>query len=48
MSDKPHPAAIDVAASWYLRDAKGSLVPIAAVKPVDLLIDELVRTSRGA
>ncbi|WP_082474652.1 DUF3164 family protein [Sphingomonas sp. Leaf343] len=44
MSDKPHPAAIDVAGAWYLRDAKGSLVPIAAVKPMDLLIDELVRT----
>ncbi|GGB21396.1 sulfate transporter [Sphingomonas metalli] len=43
MSDKPHPAAIDVAGIWYLRDAKGSLVPLTAVKPVDLLIDELVR-----
>jgi hypothetical protein len=44
MSDKPHPAAIDVAGSWYLRDAKANLVPISAVKPADLLIDELVRT----
>lgn len=44
MSDKPHPAAIDVAGAWYLRDAKGSLVPYSAVKPMDLLIDELVRT----
>ena len=43
MSDKPHPAAIDVNGHWYLRDAKGSLVPIGAVKPMDLLIDELVR-----
>lgn len=45
MSDKPHPAAIDVSGSWYLRDAKGALVPIELVKPVDLLIDELVHTT---
>lgn len=44
MSNQPHPAAVEFAGDWYLRDAKGSLVPIAAVKPVDLLIDELVRT----
>jgi hypothetical protein len=43
MSDKPHPAAIDVGGSWYLRDAKGSLVPIGMVKAEDLLMDELVR-----
>lgn len=44
MSDKPHPAAIEFAGAWYLRDAKGALVPIELVKPVDLLMDELVRT----
>lgn len=44
MSDKPHPAAIEVGGSWYLRDAKGALVPIAGVKAGDLLMDELVRT----
>lgn len=43
MNDKPHPAAVDVGGKWYLRDAKCSLVPIEAVRPVDLLIDELVR-----
>ncbi len=43
MTDKRHPASIDVGGSLYLRDAKGNLVPIEAVKPVDLLIDELVR-----
>ncbi len=43
MTEKPHPAAIDVAGSWYLRDAKMTLVPISVVKPVDLLIDGLVR-----
>lgn len=45
MTVKPHPAAIDVDHAWYLRDAKGALVPIAVVKPVDLLIDELVRAT---
>ncbi len=45
MTDKPHPAALDVNGSWYLRDAKSNLVPVAAVKPMDLLIDELVRTT---
>lgn len=44
MSEKPHPAAIDVSGAWYLRNAKGALVPIGAVKASDLLIDELVRT----
>lgn len=42
MTDKPHHAAIAVNGAWYLRDAKGALVPIQAVKSVDLLIDELV------
>jgi hypothetical protein len=45
MTDKPHPAAIEIDGEWYLRDAKGSLVPISMVKPIDLLIDELVRTT---
>lgn len=44
MSAAPHPAAIDVAGTWYMRDAKGALVPMAAVKAGDLLMDELVRT----
>ncbi|RYF12585.1 MAG: DUF3164 family protein, partial [Oxalobacteraceae bacterium] len=47
MSDKPHPAAIDVAGAWYLSDAKASLVPIAMVKSEDLLMDELVRSIVG-
>lgn len=38
-----HPAAIDVAGTPYLRDAKGSLVPLDAIKPADLLMDETVR-----
>lgn len=45
MTEKPHLAAIDVDGAWYLRDTKGALVPIAVVKPVDLLIDELVRAT---
>lgn len=43
MSGAQHPAAIDVAGTAYLRDAKGSLVPLAAVKAADLLMDEAVR-----
>ncbi len=43
MTERTHPAAIDVAGTPYLRDAKGNLVPLAAVKPADLLMDETVR-----
>ncbi len=39
----PHPAAIDVGGAPYLRDARGNLVPMASVKPADLLMDETVR-----
>ncbi|TCP33261.1 DUF3164 family protein [Sphingomonas sp. BK235] len=41
---KSHPRAIDVAGEPYLRDAKGALVPLAAVKATDLLMDETVGT----
>ncbi|MCC7097303.1 MAG: DUF3164 family protein [Thermomonas sp.] len=37
------PGAIDVNGQPYMRDAKGSLVPLEAVKPTDLLMDETVR-----
>ncbi|WP_242148901.1 DUF3164 family protein [Sphingomonas sp. BAUL-RG-20F-R05-02] len=47
MSGASHPAAIDVGGQPYLRDAKGALVPIAAIKPADLLMDELVRRLLG-
>lgn len=43
MSAPVHPAAIDVGDTPYLRDAKGNLVPLAAVKAADLLMDETVR-----
>lgn len=43
MMDASHPAAVQVGDALYLRDAKGNLVPITAVKPVDLLMDETVR-----
>lgn len=43
MSEASHPAAIDVGGTPYLRDAKGSLVPIASIKAADLLMDETVR-----
>jgi hypothetical protein len=38
-----HPAAIDVRGEAYLSNAKGALVPLAAIKPQDLLMDEVVR-----
>lgn len=51
MSERPavpqHPAAINVGGTPYLRDAKGNLVPIAAVKAADLLMDEVVREILG-
>ncbi|MDF0489194.1 DUF3164 family protein [Sphingomonas sp. H39-1-10] len=47
MSGAQHPAAIEVGGLPYLRDAKGALVPIAAIKPADLLMDELVRRLLG-
>ncbi|KQN37018.1 sulfate transporter [Sphingomonas sp. Leaf407] len=43
MTEKRPPAAIDVGGRLYLRDAKGNLVPLEAVKAADLLIDETVR-----
>lgn len=46
-SETAHPASIDVAGSLYLRDAKGSLVPLTAVKAADLLMDETVRGILG-
>lgn len=44
MNCATHPAAIDVGGTPYIRDAKGSLVPLAAVKAADLLMDETVRS----
>jgi hypothetical protein len=35
---------IEVHGKSYLRDAKGTLVPLEAIKPVDKLMDETVRT----
>ncbi|KQN00555.1 DUF3164 family protein [Sphingomonas sp. Leaf25] len=43
MTEKRHPAAVDVGGAFYLRDAKGNLVPLELVKPADLLVDEVVR-----
>ncbi|MEZ0495413.1 DUF3164 family protein [Sphingomonas sp. IW22] len=48
MVERTHPAALDVGGKPYLRDAKGNLVPLAAVKPADLLMDELVRAKVDA
>ena len=43
MSGAKHPAAVDVCGTPYLRDTKGSLVPLASVKATDLLMDGVVR-----
>ncbi|MBM3929086.1 MAG: DUF3164 family protein [Sphingomonadales bacterium] len=43
----PHPAAIDVSGTPYLKDSKGSLVPLASVKATDLLMDETVGKIMG-
>lgn len=43
MTDKPHPGTIDVGGLPHLKDAKGRMVPVAAIKPVDLLMDQLTR-----
>lgn len=37
------PGSVDVNGKLYMADAKGALVPIGMVKPVDKLMDELVR-----
>ncbi len=43
MTERQHPASIDVAGTPHIRDAKGALVPLATVKATDLLMDEAVR-----
>lgn len=51
MSDARTPetpaAVVDVAGKPYMRDARGALVPLAAVKPMDKLIDDQVRKIVG-
>lgn len=42
-----HPNAIDVGGKPYLRDARGSLVPVETIGAADLLIDETVRKIIG-
>jgi hypothetical protein len=43
----PPPGAVPVAGKLYLKDAKGVLVPLEAVKPQDRLQDEVVRKILG-
>ena len=43
MNQRTHPDAIEAGGALYLRDAKANLVPIEMVKPVDWLMDEMVR-----
>lgn len=57
MNEPEHPAPrpagqttpiVTVEGAPYTRDARGSLVPIASIKTVDLMIDETVRLIIGA
>jgi hypothetical protein len=41
--DPPRPGVITVAGKDYMSDSKGALVPVAAIKPIDILLDEAVR-----
>ena len=43
ISDSPIPGAIEVHGSFYVRNAKGNLVPIETVKAEDIERDKLVR-----
>lgn len=43
MTSADHPSAITIAGAQYLRNARGDLVPLANIKAIDLLQDELVR-----
>lgn len=40
-------AIIEMNGKPYMRDARGALVPVEAVKPLDLLMDQLVRKIDG-
>lgn len=43
MTTKTHPAAVEINGIQYIHDAQGNLVPLANVKAVHLLEDEMVR-----
>jgi hypothetical protein len=43
MTTKTHPAAVEINGILYIHDAQGNLVPLANVKAVHLLEDEMVR-----
>lgn len=47
MTVNTHPAAVDIHGVPHLKDAKGNWVPVANVKPVDLLMDDMVRKVAG-
>lgn len=43
MSVSQHPGAIDINGALYLHNARGDLVPLANIKAMDLLQDDMVR-----
>ena len=46
-TNAPSTAVVDVNGKPFMYDAKGNLVPLSAVKPMDLLQDEMVRKVIG-
>jgi len=46
-SDDDKPGQVILAGKIYMPDAKGNLVPLGLVKPVDMLMDEVVRKMMG-
>lgn len=47
MSDQANPAVVTFGDHKYMRDAKGSLIPLENIKPQDQLEDEIVRKVMG-
>jgi hypothetical protein len=42
-----HPGAVEISGTHYLRNARGDLTPVANVKAMDLLQDDMVRSAIG-
>ena len=44
---KPIPGAVEINGDQYLRNAQGDLTAVTNIKPMDLLMDEMVRKVAG-
>ena len=47
MTEKTHPNAVEIHGKPHLKDAKGNFVPMANIRPMDLLQDEMVGKIRA-